>query len=275
MYIYKKSIIIFLILLIFATPLSGCPKKSENTKKQENKMEPPKELATIEEDIDNIISNLEKISKGSQEKEQKKAQMNQQKESPPKEENKQEKNNEEKSQVTQKGEDLWAKLENTVNDLHLNWNTLSPISLKAGAKTDLIEKMNQSIITLTDYIFKKMPKEAIQSANLVYKYIPDFEDLFKSEKPTDIKRIKYYLRQIKIELDEKNWAGIKNNLSELKNSWSSLKKELKDEKQDILKSKMEFGISELENAINNQNENMVKIELNVLEETVKLIEKSF
>lgn len=275
MHIYKKFLIIFLILLIFATPLSGCPKKNENSKKQENKIEPPKELATIEEDIDNIISNLEKISKGSQENEQKKVKMEQQKEAPPKEEQSNPKSNEEKKQETQTQENPWNQLENMINDLHLNWNTLNPISLKAGAKPDLIENMNQSIIALTDNIFNRKPKEAIKSANTVYKYLPDFEDLFKSEKPTDIKRIKFYLRQIKIDLDDKKWAEIKNSLIGLKNTWNSLKKELKDEKQDILKSKMEFGISELENNINNQNENMVKIELNVLEENIKLIEKSF
>lgn len=276
---YFKIICAILILSLLILP-AGCKKKPTPQKKPQTtqKASPPKELSKIEQDIDKIIKEAQKTAKKPAQQGQQEGQAKQQKEK----KNSKEKGNEQKKseggeqqKANQQSPEQksWDTITKTVKDIHTNWNILNPIAVKAGAKPNLINSMSTAINDLTSNASQKSKIAVMMSANNVYKYIPDIEDLFKTEIPTDVKRLKYYTTDIAFNGETEKWDLASKDLTDLNAVWKSLKPKLPKEAKTAI-DKFEAGLLELEKAVKSKDKTITKIKSDVLMSDIKSIEKS-
>ncbi|WKV08686.1 hypothetical protein Q2T46_14340 [Thermoanaerobacterium sp. CMT5567-10] len=275
---YHK-ILYFLLIVVVIFQLPACknnqkkpvPQKKPNTTQ---KMSTPKELTKIENDIDTIIKECQKLQE-SQKSETDKlsvsalAPQNQQQggKSTSKGGNKQ------KQQKEPPEKKSWSTIDKTVKDIHTNWNVLSPIAAKAGASTDLLNNVSTAINTLTTKSTNKLLNDTMIAANNVYKYIPEIENYFKTTSPPDIKKLRFYNRDIDFNSSIGKWDVAKKDINDLKAIWKTLKVKLpKDAK--TASDKFDSGLSELEKAVQAKDSTITKIKSNVLESDIKSLEKA-
>ncbi|TCW41891.1 hypothetical protein EDC21_10350 [Thermohydrogenium kirishiense] len=275
---YHK-ILYFLLIVVVIFQLSACknnqkkpvPQKKPNTTQ---KMSTPKELTKIENDIETIIKEGQKLQESQKSESSKSsvstlAPQNQQQggKSTSKGGNKQ------KQQKEPPEKKSWITIDKTVKDIHTNWNVLSPIAAKAGASTDLLNNVSTAINTLTTKSTNKLLNDTMIAANNVYKYIPEIENYFKTTSPPDIKKLRFYNRDIDFNSSIGKWDVATKDINDLKVIWKTLKVKLpKDAK--TASDKFDSGLSELEKAVQAKDSTITKIKLNVLESDIKSLEKA-
>jgi hypothetical protein len=266
---YSKIVCaIFIFLLLFN--LSGCKNKQQNKPQKKpqtsQKTEVPKELSKIEKDIEKIIKEAQKIKE--------KPQSDQEKQSDKEEKDKKDKKEEDKKTPKKTPEDKsWEEINKAIKDIHTDWNSLAPLVTKEGAKLNLINSMSAAINDLTIMANKKSKIDVLIYANNVYKYIPDLEDLFQTEAPTDIKRLKFYAQDIAFKSEVQKWEEISKDLIDINSVWQTLKPKLPKEAKNSA-DKFEAGITELQKAIKSQNKVLTKIKAEVLLQDIKSLEKT-
>ncbi|SHF15784.1 hypothetical protein SAMN02745195_01959 [Thermoanaerobacter uzonensis DSM 18761] len=263
---YSKIVCaIFIFLLLFN--LSGCKNKQQNKHQKKpqtsQKTEVPKELSKIEKDIEKIIKEAQKIKE--------KPQSDQEKQS---DKEKKDKKEEDKKSPKKTPEDKsWEEINKAIKNIHTDWNSLTPLVTKEGAKLNLINSMGAAINDLTIIANKKSKIDVLIYANNVYKYIPDLEDLFQSEAPTDIKRLKFYAQDIAFKSEVQKWEEISKDLIDINSVWQTLKPKLPKEAKNSA-DKFEAGVAELQKAIKSQNKVLTKIKSDVLLQDIKSLEQT-
>lgn len=274
-----KIVCAILILSLLVLP-AGCKKKQKKPTPQKKpqttqKTAPPKELSKIEQDIDKIIKEAQKITEKSAQQGQQASQEKQQKGEKGSKGKEQKKSEGSKQKPKQQSPEQksWDTIAKAVKDIHTNWNTLNPLVVKAGAKPNLINSISTAINDLTTKTNQKSKIDVMLSANNVYKYIPDLEDLFKTEIPPDIKRLKYYAMDISFNGEAEKWDQASKDVTDLNALWKSLKPKLPKEAK-AASDKFEAGLLELEKAVKSKDKNITKIKSDVLVSDVKSIEKS-
>ncbi|MGB9679570.1 MAG: hypothetical protein ACPLW7_00520 [Minisyncoccia bacterium] len=271
-----RIIVYAILILLIASNIGGCSKKHQKDQPHKKplgteKSAVPKELTKIEEDIEKIMKQAKKINDisknnttSSKKTSQNKSEDDKNKKSSDKAEEKQEK----PSPI----EKNWNEIEKLIKDIHTNWNILTPIAVKAGSNLNLINSMSASINDITTISVKKTKLELLIAANNVYKYIPDLEDLFKVNTPTDLKRLKYYTLDINFRSETQNWGQIAKDFLDINSVWVLLKPKMPKEAKFGI-DKFEAGLSELEKAIKSQNSIITKIKSDVLISDIKALEK--
>ncbi|PHO06082.1 hypothetical protein BFT35_13120 [Thermoanaerobacterium thermosaccharolyticum] len=276
---YQK-VMYFLLAIMITLQLSACKNKQKKPTPQKKpnitqKMPTPKELTKIENDIEKIIKEGQKLQESQQSKQSSKssvsalAPQNQQQggKSTSKGGNKQ------KQQKEPPEKKSWITIDKTVKDIHTNWNVLSPIAAKAGASTDLLNNVSTAINTLTTKSTNKLLNDTMIAANNVYKYIPEIENYFKTTSPPDIKKLRFYNRDIDFNSSIGKWDVATKDINDLKVIWKTLKVKLpKDAK--TASDKFDSGLSELEKAVQAKDSTITKIKSNVLESDIKSLEKA-
>lgn len=133
--------------------------------------------------------------------------------------------------------------------------------------------MSAAINDFTITTNKKSKIDVLISANNVYKYIPDLEDLFQTETPTDIKRLKFYAQDISFKSEVQKWDEVSKDIIDMNSVWKTLKPKLPKEAKNSA-DKFEAGLSELEKAVKSQNKVLIKIKADVLLQDIKSLEKT-
>lgn len=282
---YHK-IFYFLLIVVVIFQLSACknnqkkpvPQKKPNTTQ---KMSTPKELTKIENDIETIIKECQKLQE-SQKSESSKSSVStsapqgkQQSASKNQQGGKStgQEGNKQKQQKESPEKKSWSTIDKTIKDIHTNWNVLSPIAAKAGASADLLNNVSTAINTLTTKSTNKLLNDTMIAANNVYKYIPEIENYFKTTSPPDIKKLRFYNRDIEFNSATEKWDVATKDINELKAIWKALRVKLpKDAKN--ASDKFDSGLSELEKAVQSKDSTITKIKSNVLESDIKSLEKA-
>lgn len=274
---YFKIVCAILILSLLILP-AGCKKKQKKPTPQKKpqttqKAAPPKELSKIEQDIDKIIKEAQKITEKPAKQAQQPSQGKQQKKDSKGKKQKKSEGSQQKTNQQSPSQKSWDTITKTVKDIHTNWNILNPLAVKAGAKPNLINGISTAINDLTAKTNQKSKIDVMLSANNVYKYIPDIEDLFKTETSPDIKRLKYYAMDVSFNGEAENWQQASKDLTDLNAVWKSLKPKLPKEAK-TASDKFDAGFVELEKAVKSKDKNITKIKSDVLISDIKSIEKS-
>ncbi|MGB9809809.1 MAG: hypothetical protein ACPLSA_07215, partial [Caldanaerobacter sp.] len=127
---FPKWIVALLILgIMFNT--TGCKKQEKIQKKPSTSTESqvPKELTKIEKDIEKIIDEAKKIK--TVYKTPEKSQSDEKT-----------KSKKEEKQKPSQNEIKWQQIEKNLKDIHNDWNSLSTLAMKKGAKLNLINSMS-------------------------------------------------------------------------------------------------------------------------------------
>lgn len=281
----KHLRIISAILILFVLLLpSGCKKKktSNQPKKKpttSQKIALPKELTKIDSDIETIIKEGKKIQNTQSQSNNKTTvtfapPSNNGKSSNPSGGGgeKQSKSTKPKPTVSPEKKS-WDTIDKSIKDIHTNWNVLTPIVSKAGASSNLIDNVSTAINQLTTVSSSKSIDDTLIAANNVYKYIPDLEKNFNVKTPPDIKKLRYFNRDIEFNTMKNNWSNVTNDLSQLNTTWRTVKMKLPKEAK-TNEDKFDAGLTELDKVVKAKDANLVKIKSNVLESDIISLEKS-
>ncbi|QSZ27840.1 hypothetical protein ACETAC_02835 [Aceticella autotrophica] len=273
---YFKSLSAILVLLFILLP-SGCQKKQKNpiAQKTQTAQKPqlPKELKKIEQDIDSIIKETQKMQNMPPQQAQKEKEKNEKGKEKEGKKTSKEGQNEKQEEKQAPQEKSWNTISQTVKDIHTNWNALNPIAVKAGAKPNLIDNMSTAINNLTISVEEKSLNDIMIKSNNVYKYIPDLEDMFKTLIPPDLKRLKYYNRNILFNTYTDDWDTMSKDIINLNAIWKSLKPKLPKEAKHA-SDKFEAGLTELEKAVKSKNKTIAKVKSEILEIDIKSLEST-
>lgn len=279
-HISRKTLILFSILGLIILS-SGCSK--QNQKPQENKSDkPPEVLTKMEQNIDSIIDALDKegkIEEGSQAK-----QGQEKRESSNTQSNNSQGSQEQQGQGGQSSQgqgeqnqqpqqpNPWDQTDSTIKQIHMQWSQFQPEAVKTGVSIQVMDKFSNDLNVLTNDIAVKNLMTTLNDANNLYKYIPEFMSHYK-DKSVDLKRLKYYVRDIMYKSRFDKWDAANDSASSTKNLLPNLRSQSNDENKTKYQS-LEFSVYELEKVVKENQKSLTQIKSNVVLNNIKDIEKS-
>jgi ElaB/YqjD/DUF883 family membrane-anchored ribosome-binding protein len=277
-----RILIIFLVL-----SLTSCSKilgkdgnKEKSQSKQQQKKEPPRALTDMEKDTDKMIQEIQKIR-------EQRAQMIRQQTSMSKQEgNKtQQKPNgnsggqqqgkqqgqQQKSQSQQQNQPSikWQEFEKNIKKLNTLWNSYEPEAKKDGASETLISKFEVQLNMLIGSVMSHDEQATLLAANELYQYYSQFLNLYKHKAPPEIKEVKYYLQQVLIHAEARQWESTLTLVENMEKSWQSAKGRM--EKPDKkLNERIDYAIQDFAHAVKQKELQLTKLKGEIL---LKNIEK--
>jgi len=173
-----------------------------------------------------------------------------------------------------KQETLWNEINSLVKELHYQWNSFMPEIMKKGADIKLIDEFGTELNNLTDTIMTKNKIKTMLSANTLYSKLAEIFSLYRTKMPSEIKRLRYYIRNVILNSESGVWDDMENNLSEIRASWSLLENALGEEqKQDA--NKLELSLYELEKVVTAKNAALINLKGRIALSNIESLEKSF
>ncbi|NSW89797.1 MAG: hypothetical protein HPY74_03775 [Firmicutes bacterium] len=170
--------------------------------------------------------------------------------------------------------DTWEEITPIINKMHYTWNSYLPDAVKKGANQKTIDDFSNALNSLTNTIISKNKTNTLMAANYLYAYIPDLFSLYRTKFPSEIKRVRYYVRNAMLNSMTANWIQAELDINNLKSTWAVLKNILNEEQQDA-KGKLDFSISELEKVIKAKNQPLADIKGRITLANIEELEKSF
>lgn len=304
------SIKLLIIFTIFALLLCSCKKNDKKSEPQAKQMQETEKGDKVPEDLEKIESSIEKIIKAlegpavslDEEEEEKNKELqkngqsnkadkvdndeknadkaNEEKKSGEEEDNDnknskntQEDKNKNEEQNANAPKEPWQEISTTINKLHYEWNAYIPAATKKNASRELIDNFDNSLNNLTSTIVTQDKNNILLAANNLYQYIPDFYMLYKTPSSPEIKRIRYYIRNVVLNASISNWEQAVKDVSSLKSSWAIFKNTLDPQNQN-LESQLDYSIYELEKVVNENNVYLTDIKGRIAISNTAAIEKA-
>ena len=174
----------------------------------------------------------------------------------------------------QQPEDPWKDISPIMNNLHYQWNDYMPEAVKKGADMKIIDNFSNALINLTNTIITKDKIKTLTAANNLYAHIAELYSLYRTKMSSEIKRMRYYIRNTILDSMTANWPQADKDTESLKTSWSLFKNTL-DKEQQKDSGKLDFSIYELEKVVKEKSIPLADIKGRVALSIIGSIEKSF
>lgn len=169
--------------------------------------------------------------------------------------------------------DPWQEISPTIHKLHYQWNGYLPSATKKNANRQLIDNFDNALNALTSTIQTKDKNKTLLTANNLYSYIPDFYMLYKTESSPEIKRIRYYARNVVLNSTTLNWDQAGKDIISLKATWAIYKNTI-DPKNQELSSKLDYSIYELEKVVTEKSQSLTDIKGRITISNTESLEKA-
>ncbi|HHV71117.1 MAG TPA: hypothetical protein GXX38_00720 [Clostridia bacterium] len=305
----KKNFSLFFLLLtslvILPLVLAACvPRQAERSpgQKQQSEEQQNQEQNKILEELKEIKSSLEELTKRLEEKKelqdnpQKLQQLMTQEQAGDKQGGQQGNNQQGKDKEQQEGGGKngqegeqgqqpqqsqqpkisplkdWAKEEEQVTSLHEKWNSFEPKAVKSGINQAEINEFKEKLDELTLAVKSQDIQVSLLAVNGVYKYIPNFMEMFEQENPPDVYRMRYEINEIIYNADSGKWSEAELGIKELKQTWPKVRLKLRSQDADLTE-KFEFSVNDLERILAKQDRELVKIKGKIALDNLKQIEE--
>ena len=170
-------------------------------------------------------------------------------------------------------QDIWSEVNFTITNMHYQWNGYLPVAAKKGASKKQVDDFSNALNYLTVTSTGKNKLETFLSANSLYSLIPDFARLYRTENSPEIKRIRYYVRNIILNSEVPNWEQALNDTNNLKSTWAIYKNTIPEEQHENA-DRLDYSIYEIEKAVNNKNVQLIEIKGKVCMTNIDDLEKS-
>lgn len=170
-------------------------------------------------------------------------------------------------------QDVWSEVNFTITNMHYQWNGYLPAVAKKGASQKQVDDFSNALNLLTITSISKNKQEIFLAANSLYSLIPDFAQLYRTENSHEIKRIRYYVRNIILNSEIPNWEQALNDTDNLKSTWALYKNTVPQEHQENAE-RLDYSIYEIEKAVNDRSIQLVEIKGNVCMSNIDDLEKS-
>ena len=157
--------------------------------------------------------------------------------------------------------------------MHYQWNGYLPSATKKDANRQLIDNFDDALNALTSTSQTKDKNKTLLAANNLYSYIPDFYILYKTESSPEIKRIRYYARNVVLNSTTSNWDQAGKDIVSLKATWAIYKNTIDPKNQD-LSSKLDYSIYELEKVVTEKNQSLTDIKGRIAISNTESLEKA-
>lgn len=299
--IIYKNLVLLIIFLTSVSLISCSPQRKPSSKEsqtQTEEKEVPKELEEFKKSLDKIEKALLSIHE-----EKKKAQQNIIKEELKSGESSQQQDQKsrgsEQLQIQMKPDELseydkqqkkiieieeklkkenetlekFDKLKKDVMELHSLWNSVEPKLIAALAPQKSINDFKNALNSFTDAIQKPDEYSNLLALNELYKYLPDFYELYKAKELPDLDRLRYGVKKIKLVSEKDDFNTAKIALEYLIETWSKAKPKLKKDAMSSM-NKFELALNDLKNSIETKNKTIVEVKSEVLIKIIDEIGKS-
>ncbi|ODM24924.1 hypothetical protein EFD62_04805 [Acetivibrio mesophilus] len=170
-------------------------------------------------------------------------------------------------------EDPWKEIDKTINILHYQWNSYTPLAAKKNAGSDLIDGFSTALNSLTDTIISKNKTNTLLAASYLYAYVPDFYSLYRTETSPEIKRVRYYTRNAMLNAMTANWEQADSDVKNLKTIWNMYKNIIPEEQKE-LSSQLDYSIQEFEKVLSDKNQSLCDIKGRVVMSNIQALEES-
>lgn len=271
--------------------MPACSKKSQKPEENQNE-KPPEVLSKLEQNIDSIIDALDKEGKietpgqGQQTAEKSESSNTQSTKNQGSQEGQGEQSSQEQSGQGQQNQgqsaqgqqqqqmqqpNPWEQIDKTIKQMHMQWNQFQPEAVKAGVSPQISDNFSNDLNTVTNDIAVKNLMTTLNDTNNLYKYMPEFLSHYK-DKSVDIKRLKYYVRDVMYKSRFDKWDEAMASALSAKNLLPNLRSQSKDETKDKLQS-LEYSVYELEKVVKERQKSLTQIKGNVSLNDIKDMEK--
>ena len=166
----------------------------------------------------------------------------------------------------------WQEVTPVINRLHLSWNSYEPKAAKSENSQDKLRNFSSALNELTNSIYSKNRNSALIKANKCYGEITKLYSIYKKPNVTEIKKLKYYTRNIMLGSMNNDWTQTIENMEQIKTVWDVLKSNLSENyKEDS--DTLDFSIKELEKVIKEKNQNLVDLKGRIVLTNIESIDK--
>ncbi|MDD3889465.1 MAG: hypothetical protein PHR65_06050 [Syntrophomonadaceae bacterium] len=291
----KKSKVIILFLSAFLILgllfLPACSQKESKPQKPKEssgqKPEAPPETEKLLKDLDKIIQELDKMIKAQkmpsfQQKEgesssassgQKQKDGSSQEGSQKEESASSSKQGGSKQQESaSSSKNPWPSINQGVKSIHQNWNQLEPEAVRAGLPVSSRDHWEKTLSSLTMAASKKNAEESLMATISLYQPFADIAQVFAMTLPPDFFRVKYEVMAAMQESMRQDWEKAALHIPKMQENWESLKVQAKDADPRLI-SCCEFALRDLEDAIKNQEMELVLIKGEISLDNLKKLEE--
>jgi len=110
--------------------------------------------------------------------------------------------------------------------------------------------------------------------NNATKYIADFKELYKTNPPPDIERLKYFVRETNIKAVQGDWDGAERNAKEAKEAWDRAKTRVKKDDMDKA-TRLDMSVTDFNQVVASRDANLLKIKMDIIMNNIEDMEDSF
>lgn len=174
-------------------------------------------------------------------------------------------------------EDKLKEVDKNISTLQGKWNSFWPKAQSAGADEELKRQFESALDHLTNIIsngndITEIDKDqAMHASVLLTKTLPDFMDLFKTEIPTDIYRLRFLSQDLHAYTVENNWQMAKENMKQILLIWQGFQPTLSKKDKDLA-LEMDYAIEQLTNVVSQNNPNLTEVK--VKDVMLKIVDKA-
>jgi TolA-binding protein len=169
--------------------------------------------------------------------------------------------------------DMMPELERNIGTIHKIWNRVQPELLKKGADRADIDAASDALNRATATMDSKDGLAFLKTINQFYRYIPDIEENMHPQTPPGLMRITYYARNILYGAFEDDQKTVSGEMPKIEDEWAAVKPQLKKGSESQI-NQLEVSIDELQNSLEEQNKNLIKIKTDIVLDDIKaLVEK--
>ncbi len=293
---YKRYIVLVVLVFFSAILVSGCSQKAGGNEKKpapaaEEKTPPPPALKTLLTDLEEVMTDLEKMvlaeknpslsvaEQGSDGGGQGQGQSSGQQGGGQGEGGGQEQSGQaggssggNKANAQQQA---WMKIEKSLTSIHRDWNMLEAQVMKEGMDTADRDSVEQALARLTSSVDRKDAEESVFAVLDVYKYYPDMVEFFDNKVPADFYRVKYEVMMIYALSSKQDWIIADEHVPPMKTAWDALKKDEKLKSEKDMVKQTENALEDIEMAVNMEDAYLVKIKSSIALDNLKQLEGAF
>ena len=156
----------------------------------------------------------------------------------------------------------WSLVDQMIQGLHQQWNALEPNIIKVGAKPELIAGFETQLEKLTKEATGRRALPTLIEDNELYKFFADIEQLFETQVPPEIHRLRYNLNAILLQIKASDWTAAKLHLHELQEEWKYAQPRM-TEADPGLTSQFDYSLTDLEQVVSKEDGSLAEIKARI------------
>ena len=287
---YYKLLIFSLVSISILSCIACSPQKKPMQKQAQTKEDdkkPPKELEDLKKALDNIEGGLEKLYEKEKQSKNQIISGEDIKKSTPKPKNnssegekqlqiqidadelskydqEQKKLEEENKKLKEEKEKIeeTEKLKKDILNIHSLWNSFEPKAVADLASQDSIHNFENALNEFTTAMNENDVSIHLLSINELYKYLSDFFDLYETDEPSELYKLEYGIKRIKLVSEKGDFDSAKKSFDYIVEAWNKTKPKLKENSMSIM-NKLNFSLNDLKTSIETENSSIIEAKTDV------------